>query len=386
LATLYFHVPFCAQRCIYCDFYFVTTNRLFEPFTDALILEIEHQGRKYGKKERINTLYFGGGTPSLMPLAQLSRVLEAVGRWFDISEVAETTIEVNPDDLNLPYLQGLRDIGFDRLSIGIQSFHEADLQFLGRAHNQKQAYESLYMARKSGFDNFSIDLIYGLPHQSLADWEHNLEIATKQEVPHISAYSLTVEAGTVLNKKVQKGQIIPTDEADMGSLFGFTAGYLTRMQYEHYEISNYARLGFRSQHNQRYWTHENYIGFGPSAHSFWWEQPPSVHVHRWANVRNLQQYQNQLIQKYALPIAEHDRLTAQEVINEHVMLRLRTDDGLDLSHLEHHYGYDLLMEKLDEIAWLEAESFIYPIKKHRLRLSLKGKLVCDALTQRLLKN
>ncbi|MBL7976950.1 MAG: radical SAM family heme chaperone HemW [Bacteroidetes Order II. Incertae sedis bacterium] len=386
MATLYYHVPFCARRCIYCDFYFVTTNRLFEPFADALILEIEHQGRKYGKKEPINTLYFGGGTPSLMPLAQLVRILEATAQWFDLSAVSETTIEVNPDDLNLPYLQGLRDIGFDRLSIGIQSFHEADLQFLGRAHNQKQAYESLYLARKAGFDNFSIDLIYGLPHQSLADWEHNLETATKQEVPHISAYSLTVEAGTVLNKKVEKGQVIPTDEGDMGNLFGFTAGYLTRMKYEHYEISNYARPGFRSQHNQRYWTHENYIGFGPSAHSFWWDHPPSAYIHRWANVRNLQQYQNQLLQKYALPIAEHDRLTAQEVINEYVMLRLRTDDGLDLSHLEQHYGYDLLMEKLDEIAWLEAESFIYPVKKHRLRLTLKGKLVCDALTQRLLKN
>jgi len=385
VAALYFHIPFCTKRCIYCDFYFVTTNRLYEPFTEAILLEVEHHGRKYGKKEKINTLYFGGGTPSLMPLKELARILDAAAKWFDVSNVQETTIEVNPDDLTFSYLQGLREIGFDRLSIGIQSFHEADLAFLGRAHNQAQAYNSLDLARKTGFDNFSIDLIYGLPDQSLADWERNLETALAYDVPHISAYSLTVEYGTVLNKKVLKGQIKPTDEGDMGSLFGFTSSYLSNRGYEHYEISNFAKPNFRSQHNQRYWTHENYFGFGPSAHSFWWEKSPSANVKRWANVHNLLQYQNLLLQEYTLPIAESDQLTPDDIINEYVMLRLRTDDGIDLTHLEQHYGYDLLMEKLEEIAWLESEAFIHPIKKHHLRLTLKGRMVCDAITQRLLR-
>jgi len=342
-------------------------------------------GGNMAKKEKINTLYFGGGTPSLMPLKELARILDAAAKWFDVSNVQETTIEVNPDDLTFSYLQGLREIGFDRLSIGIQSFHEADLAFLGRAHNQAQAYNSLDLARKTGFDNFSIDLIYGLPDQSLADWERNLETALAYDVPHISAYSLTVEYGTVLNKKVLKGQIKPTDEGDMGSLFGFTSSYLSNRGYEHYEISNFAKPNFRSQHNQRYWTHENYFGFGPSAHSFWWEKSPSANVKRWANVHNLLQYQNLLLQEYTLPIAESDQLTPDDIINEYVMLRLRTDDGIDLTHLEQHYGYDLLMEKLEEIAWLESEAFIHPIKKHHLRLTLKGRMVCDAITQRLLR-
>jgi oxygen-independent coproporphyrinogen-3 oxidase len=358
---------------------------VYEPFVDALLLEIEHQGRQYGKKEAIDTIYFGGGTPSLLPLDQYGRIFNHLGQFFDLSHVQETTIEVNPDDMNLDYLLGLRSLGFDRLSIGIQSFFDADLQFMGRAHNADQAYKAIELARKAGFENFSTDLIFGLPNQSFSQWLENLNKMIALEVPHISTYSLTIEEKTPLFKSVSRGLIKPFSDEDLGELYTITMDFMEQKGYEHYEISSFARPNFRAIHNSNYWEHKNYIGFGPSAHSFWWDHPPSAKVKRWANVRNLKQYQTTLTQAYTLAIDEHQPLVVDDLINEYIMLRLRTREGLDLSQLENVYGYDLLMKKLDEVAWLETEKFIYPIKNHYLRLSNKGKLMCDAITQRLLK-
>lgn len=384
MAGLYYHIPFCTKRCIYCDFYFVTTSKVYDVFTEAMLLEIEHYGRRYGKKEPIRTLYFGGGTPSLLPLEHLDRILAHTKQWFDTRLVTETTLEVNPDDLNRVYLEALRALGVNRLSIGVQSFLQEDLSFMGRAHHALQAEKAIGLAYEAGFENFSADLIFGLPHQSLAAWEENLKKMVAYGVPHISAYGLTVEDGTVLHNRVKRGLVQETPENDLSDLFLFTIDYLEGHGYEHYEISNFAKKGFRSQHNQAYWQHENYLGLGPSAHSFWWEHPPSPKVRRWWNARDIRYYQSALRQLYKLPIEEEDQLNFQSLVNEYILLRLRTSDGLDLARLEDLYGYDLLMEKLDEIAWLEQEQYILPIRQHKIRLTNKGKLICDAVTQKLL--
>lgn len=384
MAGLYVHIPFCAKRCVYCDFYFVTTGYLYEPFTNALCLEIEHQGKRYGKAEPIRTIYFGGGTPSLMPIDQLARILNALAQWFDLSQLEECTLEVNPDDLSLTRLRAWESLGINRLSIGIQSFRDEDLQLMGRAHRAEQALKSIPLVRKAGFDNFSIDLIFGIPGQSMSDWIEMLNQAIDLDVPHISAYGLTVEEGTVLNRQVKRGLITPTSEDSMSVLLGFTMMHLQNSGYRHYEISNYAKPGYEAIHNQLYWAHKNYLGFGPSAHSFWWNHPPSPDVKRWSNVRNLRHYQKMLLDDYQLPIQDEERLTRLDLVNEYIFLRLRTEDGIDLEHLEEQYGVDLLLEKLDDIAWLEESHYIHPIRKHRIQLTDGGKILCDSVTQRFL--
>lgn len=347
-------------------------------------MEIEHQGEKYGKKEKVDTIYFGGGTPSLLPLDQFERIFLHLAQYFDLSDVQETTIEVNPDNMNLAYLQGLRALKFDRLSIGIQSFFENDLLFMGRAHNAEQAASAIHLARKSGFENFSTDLIFGLPHQSFTQWLDNVKQMKAFDVPHISAYSLTIEEKTSLHKAVSKGIVKPLSDDDMSDLFTITMDFMAANGYEHYEISSFAKPHFRAIHNSNYWQHRNYIGFGPSAHSFWWHNRPSYRAERWANVRNLLKYQTALKQQYALPIDFQEKLSPKDLTNEYIMLRLRTSDGLSLETLEHIYGYDLLLEKLDEVAWLEQEQYIYPIKNHELKLTNRGKQICDSITQQLI--
>ena len=382
MAGIYLHIPFCTQRCVYCDFYFVTTEKSHTTFVHALCAEIEHYALEYGH-EPIETIYFGGGTPSLLRLDEIERILQTIHDHYDTSAVGETTLELNPDDGDPDYLRGLRVVGFDRLSIGIQSFFDGDLAFMNRSHTVVQAEAVVPCARRAGFENFSVDLIFGLPHQPAEYWAANLEKVVQWEAPHLSTYSLTVEARTPLYKQVERGLVTPADDETMASRYQFTMDYLRDRGYEHYEISSFARPGFRAEHNQRYWNHSNYLGFGPSAHSFWWRSLPSPVAVRWANVRNLRRYEALVRQRQA-PLEGRDLLSYDMLADEHIMLRLRTADGLNLDWLESKYGTDLLLEKIDELASLEAEGYIEPIRNSRVRLTDRGKLLCDAVTTRLL--
>src|SRR5690606_11739246 len=257
------------------------------------------------------------------------------------------------------------------------------LTFMNRSHTAEQAEAIVPLVREAGFENFTVDLIFGLPNQPEEYWAANLQKAIRLEVPHLSTYSLTIEERTVLHNQVQRGLVVPLDDDTMASRFQFTMDYLRENGYEHYEVSNFARPGFRSVHNASYWEHKNYLGFGPSAHSFWRGSLRSPGALRWANVRNLRQYEA-LIAQRQLPLDMRDRLSFDTLANEYIMLRLRTRDGLDLQRLEAEYGVDLLFEKVDELAWLESEGYIEPVRNDTIRLTDRGVLLCDAVTARLM--
>lgn len=379
MAGLYFHIPFCQQRCIYCDFYFVTTQKSHAGFIAALKREIEHYAYHFAEREPIQTIYFGGGTPSQLLLDEWFDVMDSVQRHFNAADVQEVTAEVNPGDVDLRYLRELRRLGINRLSIGIQSFFETDLKALNRSHSAEDAEEILHLAREAGFDNFSIDLIFGIPDQPFEYWGANLEKASRLGVPHVSTYSLTVEEGTPLAKEVGRGLITPTPDEDVRELYDFTMRYLRGHGYEHYEISSFALPGMRSQHNESYWNHANYLGFGPSAHSFWWKGLPAS---RWANIRNLPRYEA-LMQQGMPPLDDRESLMLDRLANEHIMLRIRTSEGIDAVGLNERYGADILFERQEEIDDLAKQGLISVGADH-IRLTDAGRHVADAVTARLL--
>lgn len=362
---------------MYCDFYFVTTQAGRDAFVSALCAEIEQYAARYAA-EPIDTVYLGGGTPSVLTVGQLEKILETVHTHFDTAAVQETTLELNPEDGTPAYLHGLRGLGIDRLSIGVQSLASADLTFMNRSHGPGAARSIIDQVRQAGFEAFSVDLIFGVPGQPAHVWSENLQYMIAQEVPHLSTYGLTLEPQTPLFKQVQRGHVTPTPEDAMAAQYLRTIDTLEAAGYEHYEISSFARPGQRARHNQHYWTHANYLGFGPSAHAFWWDEAPR----RWANVRHLGQYQDALAAG-RLPVDETETLDAETLANEYVMLRLRTADGLDLHRLKTKYGLDLAHEKEKPLhALLEAGHVVR--EGDRLCLTRQGKPLCDAVTAALL--
>jgi oxygen-independent coproporphyrinogen-3 oxidase len=381
IAGLYLHIPFCTQRCVYCDFYFVTTSRDYASFVNALLVEIEAYGREYGAREPLETVYLGGGTPSLLPIADVARLMDGIARHFDLSEVEEVTFEVNPENATLDYLTGLRSLGVTRLSLGVQSFFDEDLRFMNRVHDATEAERSIDAIRRVGFETFSVDLIFGLPDQPAEHWMANLEKAARLDAPHLSTYGLTIEERTPLAKQVARGVVEPVSEEATRARFLDTMDYLRHHGYEHYEVSSFAQPGARSRHNQLYWRHGNYLGLGPSAHSFW-RRTRSL-AGRWSNVRNLRRYQA-LLGQGQRPLDWEERIGADDLADEYVLLRLRLlEDGLDLDVLEEQYGADLLVEKVDELAELESAGLVQ-LRNGVVRLTDEGVLVCDAVTAKLI--
>ncbi len=380
MSSLYLHIPFCSRRCVYCDFYFVTTQKSYGTYVEALRNEVEYYASQYAQHEPVETIYFGGGTPSLLEPETLGGLLETIHRHFDTSELKETTLEINPEDATVDDLSSLRSLGFDRLSIGIQSFFPSDLAFMNRSHGAEQAEACIEYAVRAGFDNFSADLIFGLPDQPEEYWYANVQKLIRLGVPHVSTYGLTIEERTPLANMVKRGLVQPTPEDELADRYRFTMEFLQEHGYEHYEISSFAKPGRRSLHNQTYWNHSNYLGFGPSAHSFWWRGLPA---YRWFNERNLPRYEA-LLRRRDLPIGGREAMSIDMLADEYILLRLRTSDGLDLSRLERRYGVDLVSEKEDEIECLASEGLIEHLDGDRIRLTDDGKLLCDAITSKLL--
>ena len=319
MAGIYLHIPYCRQKCHYCNFYSTASKRSMPSFVSALLKEIEMQ-RAYLEDEIISTIYLGGGTPSLLGMADLQQLFQQLYKNYNIADTAEITLEANPDDLDPEKLTALANSPVNRLSIGIQSFRDVDLQYLNRSHDACQAKLAITAAQKQGFSNLSIDLIYGIPSLSNEAWIENIETAISLGIPHISAYCLTVEQGTALDVFIKKGKMPAVDEEKASQQFEILMDCLDKHDYIHYEISNFCKKDHFSQHNSNYWKQENYLGLGPSAHSF-------NKLSRQWNVSNISTYV-QSIADHKIPF-EIEWLSLSQQYNEYVLTGLRTIWGIN---------------------------------------------------------
>jgi putative oxygen-independent coproporphyrinogen III oxidase len=369
VAGIYLHIPFCKRKCHYCNFFSLASVKHLDHFPVILIREAELQ-RDYLQGAEVNTIYFGGGTPSMLPAGAVVQILEALRRTFTISPGAEITLEANPDDLDAPKLHALRQAGINRLSIGIQSFREADLQYLNRTHTPEHSMNVVRLAQDAGFANLSIDLIFGIPTLTAEGWDANLKQAFRLGVPHISAYALTVEPRTALEVMIRQGKTIePTDETSAHQ-FGMLMQRMEANGYLQYEISNFCLPGFESRHNSSYWSGEPYLGLGPSAHSY------NGTERRW-NVNNLSEWITKT--RAGVPCFESETLTPAQRHNEYVMTSLRTLKGCDLRLLSQVAGEEAAAEftkrvlRYHDSGDLVCENGIY-------RLSSQGKLFADGIS------
>ncbi len=319
MAGIYIHIPFCKQACTYCNFHFSTSLKLREPLLDALRDELETRHLEFNNST-VDTIYLGGGTPSLLSITELSELFEAIYKWYHIADTPEITIESNPDDLTKDKLNRLRRSMINRLSIGTQSFFNEDLKYMNRAHNADEAYRSISYAREIGFENITIDLIYGTPTLSHENWEHNLSKVVELGVPHLSAYQLTVEPRTALEAYIKKGQALPPEDQTAVDQFNTLMSWADETGFEHYEISNFCKPGHRSRHNSSYWHGVPYIGIGPSAHSF-------DGTKRSWNVANNAKY-IKAISSATSATEGIEELTLSEQYNEYVMTGLRLKEGV----------------------------------------------------------
>jgi len=328
MAGIYIHIPFCKQRCTYCDFYTEVAPQFIPKFIDTLINEIALR-QEYLQNEVINTIYFGGGTPSVLSVEQFSLIFNTIYSIFTVDVNAEITLEANPDDLTVEFLESLRILPFNRLSIGIQSFDDVDLKRINRRHTAIQAIEAVRNAQKVGFDNISIDLIYGLPFQTLKSWENQLDVALNLNIQHISAYGLTYEVGTKLYKQRENTEIETVNDDTMNEMYLLLVNKTKESGFEAYEISNFARPNFRSRHNSAYWKQQPYIGVGPSAHSY------NINSRQW-NVSSITEYIKAI--ENGLPLVELEELSLNDKYNDYVMVSLRTAEGVDLNFIAQNFG------------------------------------------------
>lgn len=318
MAGIYIHIPFCRQKCLYCDFYAVASQSKRPQLVDSIIEEIDYQ-KEFINGLPVNTIYFGGGTPSTLTRDELSRILSKLYSLFNINDTAEITLEANPEDLTPDYLASLRSVGVNRLSVGIQSFVDEHLLYFGRRHTAKDAKEAITNARSAGFLNISADLIYGFPGLTTEQWKNNVETMVSLQVDHISSYQLMVEQGSVFFKRQQIGKFTPVDDDESAENYRILTTTLRENGYDHYELSNFCKPGLFSNHNSSYWFGEPYLGLGPSAHSF-------NGVSRQWNVSSIDKYCHAIKDKGVW--WEEEILTERDRYNELIITRLRTKRGL----------------------------------------------------------
>ncbi|WP_304252290.1 radical SAM family heme chaperone HemW [Parabacteroides gordonii] len=373
MAGLYIHIPFCTKRCLYCDFFSNTEMKYKEPYLSAVIRELELQ-KDYLEGEPVETIYFGGGTPSQLQAEDFSRIFEAIHRLFDVSPCAEITLEANPDDMTPGYVAGLQTLPFNRVSMGVQSFKEEDLRFLNRRHNREQALLAVDLCKKNGLENISVDLIYGLPGQTLEEWKQNLDTVIHLDIPHISAYHLIYEEGTALYKLKEAGKITPVDEDLSVALFTSLIDRLTANGYLHYEISNFARPGMLSRHNSSYWIGKKYLGIGPSAHSY------NGQNRQW-NISSLPGYL-QAIDK-GVPDIEIENLDINTRYNDFIITGLRTMWGIKFNEIQQQFGKDKLIYCQKQAAPYLKQGLLIE-KNDTLTLSRNGIFISDSIMSDLL--
>lgn len=367
MAGIYIHIPFCKQACYYCDFHFSTSLKKKEEMIDAIIEELSLRGSELNG-EPIETIYFGGGTPSLLEVDELNRIISHIEQQFTVATDPEITLEANPDDLKLETIQKLAQTRINRLSIGVQSFFEADLKMMNRAHNSEEALLCLTEATKY-FKNISIDLIYGIPGMSSERWLHNIETVLNLGIPHISTYALTVEPKTALYKMIQTGDIPKPDDGVAHEHFLLLIDRLKTAGFIHYELSNFGKEGFFSKNNSAYWLGKKYLGVGPSAHSF------DGQSRSW-NVSNNSLYIKG-IQSNALPI-EREVLSKDDRYNEYIMTGLRTIWGVNLQRIQQEYGMEYRIY-LETQATRFINDGLMQYSQDVLTITNKGKFLSDGI-------
>lgn len=371
MAGIYIHIPFCKQACSYCDFYFVTRTGTREPYVERLLEEIESYRETRYVQEPVKTVYFGGGTPSLLMPGQIGRIMDKLRSVFRVRP-EEVTLEMNPDDVTREYLSALRDIGITRASMGVQSFQPELLELMHRAHNREEALGCLELLSVSGFDVFTVDIIYGNPGQSPDQLDRDLDLLLEFNPPHVSAYSLTIEPRTRLGKQVELGRIDPPPDDLVANHFDILVDRLSGEGLGQYEVSNYSKPGCEAIHNSRYWRHENYLGLGPAAHSFWWEDDAV----RWENPADIKAYLEQPFEN--LREVETEILDEDQLAEERLMLGLRTREGITVSEMNRRYQYEFsdrqagyMENKTGEgKAFFDGETF---------RLTREGLKIADAI-------
>ncbi len=371
MAGLYLHIPFCKQACHYCDFHFSTSLGLKSRLVDALVQEVELRHTYLGNHSALETIYFGGGTPSLLTGGELAQLFEAIHRHFAVDPRAEITLEANPDDLSAAKLHELQQAGINRLSIGLQSFYEPHLRLMNRAHTAEESTTAVRRAQDAGFENISIDLIYGVPAPGHHIWEADLANAFALGVPHVSAYALTIEPGTAFGHRLQKGTFRAAPDEFVATQFETLLGAMRAHGYEQYEISNFCQPGRESRHNSNYWRGVPYLGLGPSAHSYDGQN-------RQATLANNPQYVAAVLERHEVPVTL-DVLSATDRANEYLLTTLRTARGCNLAHLRAHHGLDLLATRAGYLAELQANGWAR-IQNEVLTLTDAGKLLADHIT------
>lgn len=369
MAGIYIHIPYCKQKCHYCNFYSFASTKYRDVFVESLLNEINLR-KDYLANEKINTIYFGGGTPSMLNTNEINDILKHLYNTFNINKEAEITLEANPDDLDKEKLSDLKNYtDINRLSMGVQSFFDEDLIYLNRVHNSKNAIKSIELAKKAGFENMTIDLIYGIPGLTEKKWRQNLKIFFDFQINHLSSYSLTVEPKTALNTLINKKKIAPVVEEESIMHFDILLEETEKHDFIHYEISNFAHEGYYSKHNSIYWLGAHYAGFGPSAHSF------NGKTRQW-NVANMKQYiESDTIEKV---VEEEEVLTKEQRYNEYIMTSLRTNWGCDTVHIENVYGekYVVLFEE-EAVKHIEKNNIIKENSVYKL--TKQAKIFADGI-------
>lgn len=373
----YIHIPFCDHKCIYCDFYSIITSDNIQSFLKSLKKEISHYAEKYSEGRELISIFFGGGTPSLMEPEYISQIIETVKVNYTVKKDAEITLETNPGTVSFEKLKMFRDVGINRISIGIQSFDNKDLKFLTRIHNSETAIKTVNDAAQAGFENISLDLIFNLPGQTKKKWRKNLEQAIKLPIKHISAYSLILERGTILNKMVLDGKVKIKDADYDAELYQTTIEFLTSNGFYQYEVSNFAKPGFECIHNNAYWHYTEYLSFGTSAHSF-------LANNRWWNFSSLKMYIDK-VERSGNAVVGSEIINFEKALNEYVMLELRSS-GLNLKKFENRFGseiQDWLTKKYPYFELLKNQNFV-TIEDDIVKLTAKGYAICDEILNELL--
>lgn len=374
MAGIYIHIPFCKKRCSYCDFYTEVAPQLIPSLIDSLIKELKSR-QDYLKTKTINTIYFGGGTPSVLSAQEFQKIFDTINELYLIAENAEITFEANPDDLTPDFFKSISALPFNRISIGIQSFDDDDLQRINRRHTSKEAVEAVKLAQQSGFKNLSIDLIYGLPFQTLERWEKQLNIALSLNVQHISIYGLTYEEGTKLWKQREKKEITPVDDETMNKMYSLMLKKLEESGFDRYEISNFSLPDFSSRHNTSYWRQEPYIGIGPSAHSY------DIESRQW-NVSSITQYIKLLNNNEVF--FEKEELSIADKYNDYVMVSLRTTAGINLEKIEAEFGVEFANYCLENIKiFIETKKVEY--SNRYLHLTVDGIKISNLILIEIMK-
>ena len=373
MAGIYIHIPFCKQRCNYCAFYSTTLYNIREKYVDALCKEIVMR-KEYAACAAIETIYFGGGTPSTLTMEQLQRICDTIYATYPVSDTAEVTIECNPDDLIPEFLAKLKHLPFNRISMGVQSFNDTQLKRLGRRHDAEKARQAVNNAREAGYDNISIDLIFALPGSTIAEWEHDLDSAIALHPDHLSAYNLTYEEGTPMHRALERGDFHELSEEENVEQFQLLITKLKQAGYKHYEISNFALPGRESRHNSSYWNDTPYIGCGAAAHSY------NGTSRQW-NIADIREYIKGV--ENGIPNFEIEELTEEERYNDTILTRLRTAKGIPLEWMKEKFN-DRLNRYLQQMA--EKEIALGNLKDEDGHLSLteKGIFISDAVIRELI--